>query len=138
MGPGKPQLAESGRAIVHPGEGHSRTQGGQYCHYGYSPLMRKDRKPPWFPPEVPIMIGSPPNSPFRDVMGTVVRSQTAICRKRDKETLFSIIPPGALAQMGRSGKAQKAEKKPGSRGDLFFHGRTNASSKLRGKVVDRC
>ena len=32
MGPGKPQLAESGRAIVHPGEGHSRTQGGQYCH----------------------------------------------------------------------------------------------------------
>ena len=30
MGPEKPQLAESGRAIVHPGEGHSRTQ-GEHC-----------------------------------------------------------------------------------------------------------
>lgn len=66
------------------------------------------------------MIGSPPSSPFRAVMGPVVRSQTAICRKRDKETLFSIIPPGALDQMGRCGKAQKTEKKPGSQGDFFF------------------
>ena len=46
MGPGKPQLAESGRAIVHPGEGHSRTQGGRCLPLGLLTSDEKRQKTP--------------------------------------------------------------------------------------------
>lgn len=46
MGTGKPQLTESGRAIVHPGEGHSRTRGEHCLPLGLLTSDEKRQKTP--------------------------------------------------------------------------------------------